>query len=150
MCWLIPFCLHWSPYLHVFSQAETKQLTGWVADWKHKTHSQVAASIYSVDLENAFGFFHFIFSDEDHQRWPEAFGVLHFWDAKWGQNVERWKGPRMSVKQMPFCFLLSLLFWCQSSGCENFLQLCLWAEKQTPCHCCHITKETMGHKWSWT
>lgn len=42
--------------------------------------------------------------------------------------------PGMSVKQMPFCFLFSLLFWCHSSGvgCENFLQLCLWAEKQTP------------------
>ncbi len=68
MCWLIPFCLHWSPYVHVFSQAETKQVTGWVADWKHETHSQVAASISSVDLENAFVFFHLIFLDEDHQR----------------------------------------------------------------------------------
>ncbi len=61
MCWLIPFCLHWSPYVHVFSQAETKQVTGWVADWKHKTHSQVAASISSVDLENAFVFFFTLF-----------------------------------------------------------------------------------------
>ncbi len=51
----------------MFSQAETKHVTGWVADGRPKTHSQVAASISSVDLENTFCLFHLIYSDEDHQ-----------------------------------------------------------------------------------
>lgn len=128
---LSPLCLHWSPYVHMFSLAGTIQVTGRVADGRPKTYSQVAASISSVDLENTFCLFYLIYPDEDPQRWTEARRFLHFWDGRWGHNVEQWKGPGMSVKQMPLCFLFSLLFWCQSSGegCENFLQLCLWAKK---------------------